>query len=84
MKSLIRVSSSIDYGLIKVSSWIDLRSFGAYSLIDQKLIMAYSSIDQILITNFFCKQTHFPVEPRVAIGNAKNEAGSCYEVANVF
>ena len=35
-------------------------------------------------TFFFYKQPHFPVEPRVAIGNAQNEAQNCYEVANVF
>ena len=33
---------------------------------------------------FFYKQPHFPVEPRVAIGSAQNEAQNCYEVANVF
>ena len=35
-------------------------------------------------THFFYKQPHFPVEPRVAIGSAQNEAQNCYEVANVF
>ena len=38
----------------------------------------------IVTTHFFYKQPHFPVEPRVAIGRAQNEAESCYEVANVF
>ena len=38
----------------------------------------------ILGTHFFYKQPHFPVEPRVAIGSAQNEAQNCYEVANVF
>ena len=33
---------------------------------------------------FFYKQPHFPVEPRVAIGSAQNEAKNCLEVANVF
>ena len=35
-------------------------------------------------TQFFYKQPFFPVEPRVAIGRAQNEAESCYEVAYVF
>ena len=35
-------------------------------------------------THFFYKQPHFPVEPRVTIRSAQNEAQNCYEVANVF
>ena len=27
-------------------------------------------------------QPHYPVEPRVAIGSAQNEAENCYQVAN--
>ena len=42
-------------------------------------------IRQYTDTHFFLyKQPHFPVEPRVAIGSAQNEAESCYVVANVF
>ena len=40
--------------------------------------------DTLSVTHFFYKQPHFPVEPRVAIGSAQNEAQNCYEVANVF
>jgi len=36
------------------------------------------------IYSFLYKHPHFPVEPRVAIGSAQNEAESCYEDANVF
>ena len=31
--------------------------------------------------HIFYKQPHFPVEPGVAIGSARNEAKNCYEVA---
>ena len=34
--------------------------------------------------SFFYKQPHSPVEPRVAIESARNEAQNCYEVAIVL
>ena len=42
------------------------------------------TLKEIVHYNYFNKQPHFRFEPRVSIELSKNEAQSCYEVANYF
>ena len=55
------------------------------SLLERNICHRYpSSAQSFSATHFFYKQPHFPIEPRVAIRSAQNEAQNFYDVAYVF